>query len=463
MIFEYTPQLCHQVSDYRNDWPNGQQGFLWYIPEYVIPEIEYCGPAFCIINSPWREGEELYTHDQLHPVELKQVMENDFVVIGHCLYSVYLFIRFGYGDNFKDYSLKTYGLESPYSSINVITWISDSFSLRRPQLVEILEFLRVKDIDSLFGFFKDLFVQHREELSTPVRCDSDALLGRDVAFFYTKQELYAINNPRITHLLDAGEYDRVHSLGDNDEYVRLNIRGTRLSFCKLGLLSSSEDQFVHASILNSILAYCKERMEAHGLSKLSFDAYKGPVSISRLKDVTNLSVNLSDYYESYLKAYSDFLIISYWNYHPDYVCLPAKEKESFILYRVLENEVAHLADSDNLYSLLSPEQVSVLKAYANGFITFLRNKIDESCTDSPRIDFCTYIVPGVEKSRDEIETDITRVSKKSAQVFSNLLMNYRSRGYLDFRNEPVSEIFEYLKTRYKLPYSFDTFRKAFHL
>lgn len=75
--------------------------------------------------------------------------------------------------------------------------------------------------------------------------------------------------------------------------------------------------------------------------------------------------------------------------------------------------------------------------------------------------YCTYIIPGAEKSRDEIEADLERASKKSAATFCALLIRYENLKYLDFREESVTDIFEYLKERYHLGYLEDNFTKAF--
>lgn len=76
-------------------------------------------------------------------------------------------------------------------------------------------------------------------------------------------------------------------------------------------------------------------------------------------------------------------------------------------------------------------------------------------------DFCTYIVPNAPKSREEIEDDLVRGATKSAKVFANLLMRYEKLGYLDFRGEPTSDIYEYLQKRYNLNYDLDNFRHVF--
>lgn len=75
--------------------------------------------------------------------------------------------------------------------------------------------------------------------------------------------------------------------------------------------------------------------------------------------------------------------------------------------------------------------------------------------------FCTYIVPNAPKSREEIEDDLVRGATKSAKVFANLLMRYEKLGYLDFRGEPTSDIYEYLQKRYNLNYDLDNFRHVF--
>ena len=75
--------------------------------------------------------------------------------------------------------------------------------------------------------------------------------------------------------------------------------------------------------------------------------------------------------------------------------------------------------------------------------------------------YCTYIVTDTDKTRDEIEADIVRAAKKSAQTFANLLTNYKLKGFLDFRGETPKEIYEYMKERYNLTYSAANFTRYF--
>lgn len=76
--------------------------------------------------------------------------------------------------------------------------------------------------------------------------------------------------------------------------------------------------------------------------------------------------------------------------------------------------------------------------------------------------YCTYIVPGKAKSREEIEEDIERTSHKSAATFAHLLTSYKEQGFLDFRGESASDIYAYFKERYPhLSFGLKTFQEAF--
>ena len=77
-------------------------------------------------------------------------------------------------------------------------------------------------------------------------------------------------------------------------------------------------------------------------------------------------------------------------------------------------------------------------------------------------DFCTYIVPGAAKSREELEADIERASHKSASIFARLLKSYKDHGFLDFRGESASDIYAYFKERYPhLSFGVKTFQDEF--
>ena len=76
--------------------------------------------------------------------------------------------------------------------------------------------------------------------------------------------------------------------------------------------------------------------------------------------------------------------------------------------------------------------------------------------------YCTYIVPGKGRTRDEIEEDLQEISQKSAQRFARLLLNLEKQGFLDFRGDSSSEVFEYLSGRYGLKYSLGNFTRYFN-
>ena len=75
--------------------------------------------------------------------------------------------------------------------------------------------------------------------------------------------------------------------------------------------------------------------------------------------------------------------------------------------------------------------------------------------------YCTYIVPNMGKTRDEIEEDLQSTSQKSAQRFARLLLNYERYLFLDFRGDTPAEIYEYMKGRYNLKYSAGNFTRYF--
>ena len=87
---------------------------------------------------------------------------------------------------------------------------------------------------------------------------------------------------------------------------------------------------------------------------------------------------------------------------------------------------------------------------------------EQKPTTKAKQKYCTYIVPNAGKTRDEIEADLERASKKSAKTFVNLLLSYEREGYLDFREESTPDIFEYLKKRYNLTYTSGNFARYFN-
>lgn len=90
------------------------------------------------------------------------------------------------------------------------------------------------------------------------------------------------------------------------------------------------------------------------------------------------------------------------------------------------------------------------------------NKAKTPMITPPRTDYCTYIVTDADKSREEIEADIERASHKSASIFARLLKSYKDHGFLDFRGESASDIYNYFKNRYPhLSFGVKTFQDEF--
>ena len=92
----------------------------------------------------------------------------------------------------------------------------------------------------------------------------------------------------------------------------------------------------------------------------------------------------------------------------------------------------------------------------------LKEDIQQLKPKSHKQKYCTYIVPGKGRTRDEIEEDLQEISQKSAQRFARLLLNLEKQGFLDFRGDSSSEVFEYLSGRYGLKYSLGNFTRYFN-
>lgn len=78
-----------------------------------------------------------------------------------------------------------------------------------------------------------------------------------------------------------------------------------------------------------------------------------------------------------------------------------------------------------------------------------------------RTDFCTYIAPGSTRPREEVEADIARTAALTASVFANCLTRLEKQGDIDFGNDTVKTIFNYLKERYRIGYSYANFSAVF--
>ena len=157
-----------------------------------------------------------------------------------------------------------------------------------------------------------------------------------------------------------------------------------------------------------------------------------------------------------------------------YVDIQAQKELKILLEDNDKKEVSNLYDAK--YELLDDER-TVFDEYENDpdshpeavkMAKYLIERLEDDLgIDEKEEDniisqrYCTYIVPGALKSRDEIEADLREVSKRSAQRFARRLIVYEGNGYLDFYGDTPKEVYEYLKKRYRLTYSQDHFIRYF--
>lgn len=155
-------------------------------------------------------------------------------------------------------------------------------------------------------------------------------------------------------------------------------------------------------------------------------------------------------------------------YRPTHLeCMSILLEEDLQAYNRLKG-IEQFKGSHAYSEMWKPGTPDILRM-AELFLTYLQDRISQhhisqsadTTNNNLVFPYCTYIVTDADKTRDEIEADIVRASKKSAQTFANLLTNYKSKGFLDFRGETPKEIYEYLKERYNLTYSAANFTRYF--
>ncbi len=428
--------ISSQLSEFRS-WPNGKAGCLFYLASFT--KIRPYADAIVLIESDWRKEDEIGSFDNLHAVEWNQIDTDNCIAHGYTAFIINLLI------------LQSRGIHTDVLDDDSLDLDGKTTSRR---------------------MWKNYCNQYRAALFEKTMGDM------------IEQEAYALINAKwniISDYLNIPKDDIAWMLAVpimdwlNEPEARYCDAAKNLTL-NFPLPESGIKAFVaHAAVADAI-AYDFENT----FPNESFEAIQKLAS--RIWDFTPASRKPIDYHEIKIRplneirniyeTYTDQMMplchaqirISY----PTYAILEDEQKDAKALAFLFMQEWDNAQNEADFEIQLNRKERQGIKVGTRYFFKYLLTRLkhfDEEYNFCYRLlypkkqteiipekrqPFCTYTVPNALKSREEVEIDLVRASKKSASTFARLLLSYMKYGYLDFRGEDPSEIFEYLQKRYDI-------------
>lgn len=430
---EVKSYLCtQQLTDYREDWPNGKKGCLFLVYYQSIHDA-----CLMILDFPWRKGAKWEEYPKLLPYE-KTAMEKskrDFEITDFGAILVGVLIR----ENKKKHRADPWDewWDSLWEAFIGEPDRDSDFSVAN-SLNEFLNFERAEDelhsimpggseddhihaqllIETLWrNKLSDYIDQYFKNISL-----KDQLFHNDITFSIPKYQSFEIP-VRLYKSIDKDEYERTGHLSvDYDLYEEdfdtetWEVEETHVSSGGLNTLElciqedvpvsydkyadiwqQEGDEFVAIDYSDGDFSAETElvydEMLAKGLTALlipysAVEMYRDLYLFETLEKASDIlshssiplsSVEITATREVY-DTYFEHFCQTYQNQHesdPGFICLQQKERQLVYARAALEQETDYIALSQDIYRYLTPEQGKLLHQYVEGYLTFLKGRIEE--------------------------------------------------------------------------------------
>lgn len=428
--------IASQISEFRS-WPNDKTGCLFYLASFT--KIRPYANALVIIESDWRKEDEIGSFDKLHAVEWNQIAPDNCIAQGYTAFIINLLLlqaRGSHSDIFNEDALDLDG----------------KTTARR--------------------MWKNYCDQYRAALFE--KTTGDMIEQEAYALINAKWDIIAdyINIPKddIAWMLAVPIMDWL-----NEPEARYCDAAKNLTL-NLPLPESGIKAFIALAAVADAIAFDFENTfpseSFDAIQKLVSLIWDGTPSARKPIDYDEIKIRPLNEIRNIYETYTDRMMplchaqirISY----PTYAILEDEQKDAKALAFLFTREWEHAQTEAEFEKKLNRKERQGIKVGTRYFFKYLLTRLkhfDEEYNFCYRLiypqkqseiipekkqPFCTYTVPNALKSREEVEIDLVRASKKSASTFARLLLSYMKYGYLDFRGEDPSEIFEYLQKRYDI-------------
>ena len=428
--------IASQISEFRS-WPNGKNGCLFYLASFT--KIRPYANALVIIESEWRKEDEIGSFDKLHAVEWNQIAPDNCIAQGYTAFIINLLLLQARGSHSDIFNEDALDLDGKTTARRMWKNYCDQYrtALFEKTMGDMIE----QEAYALINAKWDIIADY-------INIPKD-----DIAWMLAVPIMDWLNEPEARYC-------------DAAKNLTLNVP----------LPESGIKAFLALAAVADAIAFDFENT----FPSESFDAIQKLVSL--IWDGTTSARKPIDYHEIKIRplneirniyeTYTDRMMplchaqirISY----PTYAILEDEQKDAKALAFLFTREWEHAQTEAEFEKKLNRKERQGIKVGTRYFFKYLLTRLkhfDEEYNFCYRLiypknqseiipekrqPFCTYTVPNALKSREEVEIDLVRASKKSASTFARLLLSYMKYGYLDFRGEEPSEIFEYLQKRYDI-------------
>lgn len=450
--------ISFQLSEFRS-WTNGKEGCLFYLSNYK-KKPPYTN-AIVLIESQWRKEDDIGSFDNLHAVEWNRIDDDNFIAQGYAAFILKHLICQSRGMHSDILGEDERDMDGETTSCRIWEEYCDRY--RKTLFERHLEDMIKQEAYALFNTKWEIISDY---LPTP-KDDIGWLLAVPVSEW--------LCDPKVRYGELAKEIQIKLSLPELfTSSIRMN-GNTLVNNWGDKLLFGIKAFIAQAAVADSIASDFENTFPDHcfeALNKLVSRIWGFPPLYDRTLKYSEIKIRPQNEIRNIFETYTDMMIPFCHSQirmlYPTYAILEDDQKDAKALAYLFTNEWEYAKTDSDFEKQLNRKDRQRIKVATRYFFKYLLRRLkrfdeeyktcyqliypkNESGTIPEKEQpFCTYTVPNALKTREEVECDLVRSSQKSASTFARLLKAYEKQGYLDFRGEDPSEIFEYMQKRYDI-------------
>jgi len=419
-----------QLTDYREDWPNGQKGCLFFLGNDLNPDSD---PSYelAILDFFWRKNAKWEEYSTFLPYEKKIISTRDnnyrrwgltafsAVLVAYCvekgepseqdtqvLWNVYLQTRYDITESplALEYFRFTKFNEKDFRSQidDLLSLVGEASRIKMPSGQKIYKLVETAMISWMDQICNDITPEKQLFNSTNIKFLVNKHCSTEVPIYDFQGEIIDFEQ------LEEDEKDQ-YEVGSitytpNSVFARKDFFSEKLKISydvpmgydqeKLEDIFDPETNRYDMSLLEDVSSLQNgivfEEELATGLSEylvfysamgMLIKAYKSQHSLKSAFDLNYYTISLKlnqvdisvclDVYEAYYKHFCD----QYTNEHAkdsDFFVLSDKEKNSLLLDKAIETELDNINHSEGIHNYLTEKQSSQLRKDVQNYIKYLK-------------------------------------------------------------------------------------------